>query len=408
MTKLSQKIQNVSKKEWIQISSRLAQLDAVRGLASMSVFLSHIMALPTSAVIAKLYMDTPLRIVAYGHGAVMLFFVMSGFVLSLPYLNHHAGSYPSFLIKRFCRIYIPYLAVIVVAMAMFNSSVPIQGFGAWISELSAGNFRLKSVLEHLVLLGNFDTTRYNTVIWSLVQEMRISILFPLLALIVIKFGWKSALLLCAGLSLVSSLNNWLHFEASYGYQNSFSLTLHYSAVFIIGGLLARYRHACTAFYKRLPRLVKWGALLMAMALYTYGIKAQGLAVKLKLTFMGEFVQDYMIVAGIAIFLTVALGSRKMTGFLSFKAIKFLGDISYSLSLARRFACRFHTVAGWPTVAGGDHPCRFCRDDPRILVILSLYRVARDQVGQEMGGQARDQNGDYAASHPCKTIAVMDA
>ncbi|MFD2332194.1 acyltransferase family protein [Cohnella sp. GCM10020058] len=314
------------------IDKRITQLDSIRGLASLSVFFSHIWPLFPGPFTSYLYVNTPVRMAVYGHGAVMLFFVLSGFVLTLPFLGHLKVSYKQFLIKRFFRIYIPYLAAIVVAMIAFRSSDPIQGLGAWISELSTGKFSMKSIVDHLLLVGNYDTKRYDTVIWTLVQELRISLVFPILALLIVRAKWQLSLIVCLLLSSITSLNQLLEWEPVYGFKNSFSQTSHYCAIFIVGGLIAKHRLAFIHFYGRLPRRVKYASLALAMALYTYGIKMQGAAIRMKLPFVGEVAQDYTIVAGIVSFLMIALGSKKMSSLLSLKITRFFGDISYSLYL----------------------------------------------------------------------------
>lgn len=43
----------------------------------------------------------------------------------------------------------------------------------------------RAILQHVVMLGNFNAGQYDPVLWSLVQEMQISVIFPLLALAVI-------------------------------------------------------------------------------------------------------------------------------------------------------------------------------------------------------------------------------
>ena len=48
--------------------------------------------------------------VAFGPEAVILFFVLSGFVLSLPAVNGRPQTYPTFITRRIFRIYVPYLA----------------------------------------------------------------------------------------------------------------------------------------------------------------------------------------------------------------------------------------------------------------------------------------------------------
>ncbi|MDG0810255.1 acyltransferase family protein [Cohnella rhizosphaerae] len=238
------------------IDKRLIQLDSIRGLAALSVFLTHILLLSSNPTVEKLSRESPLRILDNGHGAVLLFFVLSGFVLSLPFLKS-AVPYTSFTIKRIIRIYFPYLVAITVAILAFNSKDPIQGYGEWIKNLATGTFEVKGILENLLLVGNYDSDRYNPVIWSLVHEMRISLFFPIIALLIVRLRWTVNLVICLGLSTVSSLNLLFHWEPYYGFQSSFLLSLHLSALFIIGGLVAKHRKELVGLYVKLPQSVKY-------------------------------------------------------------------------------------------------------------------------------------------------------
>lgn len=262
---------------------------------------------------------------------MLLFFVLSGFVLSLPFLKS-AVPYTSFTIKRIIRIYFPYLVAITVAILAFNSKDPIQGYGEWIKNLATGTFEVKGILENLLLVGNYDSDRYNPVIWSLVHEMRISLFFPIIALLIVRLRWTVNLVICLGLSTVSSLNLLFHWEPYYGFQSSFLLSLHLSALFIIGGLVAKHRKELVGLYVKLPQSVKYVFLLLSMILYTYAVKMRGVTARLGMESFGEMAQDYALAAGIVIFLVIALGSKKMTAILELKVIRFFGDVSYSLYL----------------------------------------------------------------------------
>jgi len=314
------------------MSKRIEQLDSIRGLAALSVFFCHIANLFTAALAVKLFQDSPLKIFVHGHGAVLLFFMMSGLVLTIPYLRGTAPGYRNFMIKRILRIYVPYLVAIATAMAAFWTLAPVYGFGDWIAELSTGKTSVKSIAEHVLLIGNYDTTRYDTVIWSLVHEMRISLIFPLLALLIVRAHWTVNLAVCAVLSLAAALNNLLHWEPVYGYQNSYSYTLHYISMFIVGGLIAKHLEDLVRVYRRLPVSVKYGALLIAMAIYVYSVKFQHAAARFGAAFLGETAEDYAIAVAAAIVLTIALGSGKAAKWLSLTLVRFFGDISYSLYL----------------------------------------------------------------------------
>lgn len=70
--------------------------------------------------------QTPMRIVWAGGGAVELFFVLSGFVLSLPWLRGRRPSYGEFVVRRVCRIYLPYIVAIAVTMILCHILMPMR------------------------------------------------------------------------------------------------------------------------------------------------------------------------------------------------------------------------------------------------------------------------------------------
>ncbi len=79
------------------MKNRLEELDSLRGIASLTVLIGHFI-----GVFTLIQMDTsdlgfsnainllkysPLHIIYAGHEAVILFLVLSGFVLALPYIK---------------------------------------------------------------------------------------------------------------------------------------------------------------------------------------------------------------------------------------------------------------------------------------------------------------------------------
>lgn len=74
----------------IIIVKRFAELDSLRGIAAFLVMSSHLIMLEfyNKSEYYHLLDDTPFRIFWSGHQSVILFFVLSGFVLSLGILSN--------------------------------------------------------------------------------------------------------------------------------------------------------------------------------------------------------------------------------------------------------------------------------------------------------------------------------
>ena len=118
----------------MQYSTRFDQLDAMRGLAALSVVIHHsLLTLPVflsahyhEAVSPQnsALTDSPFHIFWAGREAVILFFMLSGFVLSLSYLKHKELPYKIFILKRICRLYVPYISSIILSAVFLYIITP--------------------------------------------------------------------------------------------------------------------------------------------------------------------------------------------------------------------------------------------------------------------------------------------
>jgi peptidoglycan/LPS O-acetylase OafA/YrhL len=209
----------------------------MRGIAALAVICSHIIA--TFGSVNKYLNLTPLYFFWSSHESVIFFFVLSGFVLSLPFYKREV-KYVDFIIRRMFRIYLPYIVAIAFTFLMcylFASHGDLKGISEWTSTKWNRDINRKDILNHILLIGNYETTTFNPAIWSLVHEMRISLFFPLIMILILRYNWKSNILVAFLLSLVGSLNQIVHVEISKGFFTSYLDSLHYMSMFIIGALI---------------------------------------------------------------------------------------------------------------------------------------------------------------------------
>jgi peptidoglycan/LPS O-acetylase OafA/YrhL len=263
--------------------------------------------------------------------AVMLFFVLSGFVLALPYFANKSLPYGSYLVRRFCRIYLPFAFAVVFSallcwqlggtgMPMFSTW--LNGF--WTTPPSAG-----VVLKHLAMTGIGDQSiALNPPIWSLIIEMRVSIIFPLLVFYARRFGWPgivAALIVaycCAKLQAALG-------ETSYAVAESVAGALLFTARFVVLFLLGVIMSA---------RREQLKALLLRVRPAIHGVVLSGLVlVWLALAYTKAPVQHRGTVdvfcGGLAMYLIMLCVTFPTLSLrLSTAPLLWLGDISYSLYL----------------------------------------------------------------------------
>lgn len=317
--------------------TRYEEFDSLRGLAALIVLIGHyLMVYPSyanyqygsnSSYIIYLFKETPLRLFfSSGNESVILFFVLSGFVLYLS-VNSAKFHYSTYLIKRVFRIYLPYLVAISIAILakMLLSQIDLPFITDWFNKSWTGPDTPSLLIEHLLFIGQYNTDAYNNVIWSLVHEMRISIIFPLLIFLFIRKKLKDSLLWLFVLIFSSTI--FLFLFGSGGDITSILLSFHYCTLFLMGAIIAKYRHGLFSYTLKMKKTVKIALLLGAIICFMYeGIIGE-------VDFLNNYIfRDYVVSFGVCIFIFMSVSSQKVSKILRSRMLTLLGKISYSLYL----------------------------------------------------------------------------
>ncbi|MGG0237742.1 acyltransferase family protein [Bacillus rhizoplanae] len=317
---------------------RYKELDSLRGLAALMVLVGHFLVLFPELGKKVMYstFGDYFSILWQGHSAVIIFFVLSGFVLSLPFYKGTKFNYSDYLIKRVCRIYIPYIVLVFIAIGIKMGiqsrigTVPgLVHWGLWNIGVS-----FDSVVDHILFLGEFNSDTFIMVIWSLVHEMRISIVFPFIIFLLLRVDWKVSI---GGAIVLSSIGYLLMknipSEFNMPVSTNYFITFHYISMFIIGALLAKNREYLIS--KIIDSKVKYLLFPLGILFFIYP----------RIPFMplskivGEIdytlyliIIDWYISFGAALIVLSALSLKRFSRLLLMKPIHFMGEISYSLYL----------------------------------------------------------------------------
>ncbi|WP_051147282.1 acyltransferase family protein [Glaciibacter superstes] len=183
----------------VTAAGRLVALDALRGLAAAVVLVHHIAM--TVPAIANAYESSddvafgsavwwatlsPLKLLLAGPEFVLVFFVLSGFVLVRSPLAARGYDWIAYYPRRVIRLGVPVAASIGLAAAWI---VLIPNYGgdsgsAWLArqgdrpDLSLGN-----LLAEASIIGDHTRPDVNPPLWSLTWEMWFSLLLPVAVLI---------------------------------------------------------------------------------------------------------------------------------------------------------------------------------------------------------------------------------
>jgi peptidoglycan/LPS O-acetylase OafA/YrhL len=310
--------------------SRYVQLDALRGLAATTVVLSHFtMFTPLVAL-----RHTPLRLLCGGHEAVILFFALSGFVLTLQIDRARNVSYGEYALRRVCRIYLPYLGAVSVAYIAWLLSYDgwVDWAGNWFNGTWAPVISNADLLRHVLFVLPFQSDRLDSVAWSLVYEMRISLIFMPIVLAVHQFRTCWSVMAAAALSVAVCVYSAMtrHFVLPASIATEWLPTAHYLLMFVVGSVLAKHRGTLCAVLAR-GSSATWGGVVVLSA----GLVLYASARPISLMVPGvpsDFVWDWLVLIAVTGIIACAVAMLPFARVLLWPPLPFLGKISYSLYL----------------------------------------------------------------------------
>jgi peptidoglycan/LPS O-acetylase OafA/YrhL len=331
--------------------SRIETLDSVRGIAAFIVVIHHCFLtrpvfsdyffsqwkIDQAGPIAGIFLHTPARIAWAGYEAVTLFYVLSGLVLALPWVQGRPPAYKDFAIKRLCRLYIPYVAIIVLAGLLniaFRPHAFVPGASDWVNSRTWTQPVTPMVLfDHFAIIGHHYTI--NGVTHTLIWEIRESLIFPLLILPICRWGAKGALLAWSVLLGILVSMQWiggsmhdmgalltLNHQSGLVTRAAFELqwTAYYACFFVAGGYLAARIVSIRLFLSRMGQWLSF-VLLIGGLLIFQGHWSQW-----------PIVQESCVAIGSAMILAAALAPGKIENALLARFPRYLGRISFSLYL----------------------------------------------------------------------------
>jgi peptidoglycan/LPS O-acetylase OafA/YrhL len=125
-----------------------------------------------------------------GWTALPIFFVVSGFCIHLTYCHPRQSDLKAFYVRRFFRIYPPYLLALLVFTFIYPlTRIPFTKLTYW------GQF-----LTHVFLCHNFSELSIcaiNAPFWTIPVEVQLYLIFPLILIFVRRYSYARALMVLA-------------------------------------------------------------------------------------------------------------------------------------------------------------------------------------------------------------------
>jgi peptidoglycan/LPS O-acetylase OafA/YrhL len=326
---------------------RLGVLDGLRGIAVFLVLWYHVWEiswLPAPVSWLQFVPET-------GFVGVLLFFFLSGFVISYPFVRANEGqgrlpAWTHFAWRRFLKIVPSYVLSIVVAYAI--------GY----AQTQPGASALPDLATHLLFIHTWFPAQYggiNGVLWTLAVEVEFYCLFPLLwqafkrapwltaaATIALAWAWRAWFAHCCFSSLFPTYE-----ENLPGYLDIFACGMISALIFVrYGDALRKARPAFAP-----PLLAACGvALVVALLQSLFAFRTVD-------QWAGVWQIDKRPLLGLA-FAIVALGGLTsppaVQSILDNPPLRFLATISYNLYLYHQMLARELLAWRVPPYTGDPH------------------------------------------------------
>ncbi|MGH7943073.1 MAG: acyltransferase family protein [Limisphaerales bacterium] len=168
-----------------QSTSRIPELDGIRGVAILMVVFFHYYSAPAGRSALAVFAN---NVISLGWTGVDLFFVLSGFLIGGMLIDHRdsSGYFKTFYIRRVCRIWPVYFLWIGFFLAL-RGALFSQASSLWYSETFAP---IPPAWNLLLFVQNFwiklgtCVPPWASVTWSLCIEEQFYLLMPLIIWIV--------------------------------------------------------------------------------------------------------------------------------------------------------------------------------------------------------------------------------
>lgn len=296
--------------------------ESLRGLACLAVVFSHFFGtffpqlhnfyssnLPKFEFIESIY-NSPFAFFYSGTGAVFVFFVLSGYVLTLSFLKSKDSKrkLKESLIKRYPRLAIPAIFSCVLMWAVLHFSVDLENVSEWFRSVGS---KVPNLFDAIYsgAIGSFifGEAKYNPVLWT----MQIELLGSLIIYFICFFQKNNIIkYLFILISILASMS--LSFIAFLGILS-----------FILG-------HFLYFFSRRIPEFVC--IFLFIVGLYFCGAHNESISYNFFSKILGERTYNILNFFGGGLIVFASIKSNIIDNFFNKNIFLLLGKLSFSIYL----------------------------------------------------------------------------
>jgi peptidoglycan/LPS O-acetylase OafA/YrhL len=310
--------------------NRYRSLDGLRGVAALIVVFHHSLlafpavanytGVPATGSVLWWFEVSPLKLFSAGAEAVLVFFVLSGFVLVLPVLRTLSYDWVAYYFRRSIRLYLPVVASIALAAVVVYVHPQVAGNGSsWVGTWTMAHPSWGVFAQALDIFE--PANGVNNPLWTLRWEMIFSLALPLFAFgaVLLRRWWLVAIAGVFVLVFVGVLKDVSLFQ--------------YLPVFLAGSLLAvnAERLSVWADSIRGRRGVNFAWFALLLGGFALLIAHWMFAILGTVPYVAQFLVAISFLGAIVI-VAVAFLWQPFARLLTIAPVRWLGRVSFSLYL----------------------------------------------------------------------------
>jgi peptidoglycan/LPS O-acetylase OafA/YrhL len=267
----------------------------------------------------------------YGHFAVDIFIVISGYCLMLPVLNSNyrlPNGILNFYKRRFIRIYPPCLISGLISILLITFFIGDSSGTIWDLSIPVNKF---DIITHIFIIPDlFYVTTYkiNYIFWSVAVEGRIYIIFPLILWCCRKWSVSTTFIL----SFFVSFSIWISLMTLYRYYPQINVSdsgVHPYIILFVAGMFA-----ATLSFKTPSVKLPWVAMFIVFTLLQIILVNFSKGATIKDINMGVCTLCFLV--SIQRSRNKALNVKWIEKLLSNRVVVFVGAYAYSIYLFHPF------------------------------------------------------------------------
>ena len=296
----------------------LPEIDGIRFLSLSLVVLFHIRGYflertpvvftdqPTSYRLFNIFLNNTNR-------SVPLFFVISGFILSLPFANHYingskAISLKNYYLRRLTRLEPPYFIIITI-LFLTQLTLHIYPFRVLFPSLLASFFYSHDLIYH-------HTPLVTVVAWTLEIEIQFYLIAPFVfRIFALPALWRRSIIVCAIVLFII-----LQMVFPPGFRNLYACIHHF-----LTGILVADMYICGTWRRFFSlKWTAWLALASFLAIFYMPLgRSHGII---------AIVDRFVLPLTIGLFYCIILNNETVKKLFSYKFIPIIGGMCYTIYL----------------------------------------------------------------------------